>query len=90
MQRRDRVQYLYRDDVADKFFQQGIRAKVGERGFHVKQQFTKKMQNRVDAALMHRKDLFGKKAIIKGFVEYPAILKGIYTGTTEWKVIRKF
>ena len=81
---------FYRDDLADKFFQQGIRAKVSQQGYQVKQQFTKKMQTRVDAALIHRKEMFGSKAIIKGFVEYPAILKGVYTGTTEWKVIRKF
>ena len=81
---------FYRDDLADKFFQQGIKSKVSQRGYQVKQQFTKKMQKRVDAALIHRKELFGNKAIVKGYVEYPAVLKGIYTGTTEWKVIRKF
>ena len=79
-----------RDDIAADYLRRSIEKQVTKKGFKVSQQFSAKVQTRRNAALQKRKELIASKQIIKGFVEYPAILKGMVEGEQGYKVIQTF
>ena len=81
-----------RDDTAANYLQKSIKREIGKGGggVRIKKQFTKKLQARIDEALQHRRHLLTTKAVTKAFVDYPAVLKGMYTGTHEFVTIQTF
>ncbi len=85
---------FYRDDAAATYLKRSIQKKVSNNndGVRVKQQFTQELQVRMDKALKVRRELLEKKTITKGYVEYPATLKGIFANspTDGYKVIQTF
>ena len=80
-----------RDDTAGNYLQKSIRREIGKGGgVRIKKQFTKKLQARIDEALQHRRRLITNKAVTKAYVDYPAVLKGMYTGTNELVTIQTY
>ena len=53
-------------------------------------QFSKKLTDRRNTAMMERKRLKDGKQIISGYIEYPATLMVKRAGDQEFKVERKF
>ena len=79
-----------RDDVAGTYLTCSVKLKVSQLGVRVKRQFSKSVQARVDQALIVRRDLLKKKEIIQGYVDYPAVLRVMKTGTKNFVVHEEF
>ncbi len=81
-----------RDNVAALYLRKSIVKQVSKTGIRVKQQFTKSLQERIDNALKHRRELIEKKLVKKAYVEYPATLKAIRANSTsnEYTTIQTF
>lgn len=82
-----------RDDTAAVLLQQSRKMKVSGNGVSVRPQHTKPLQDRVNNALKHRRQLLDEGSVIKAFVEYPATLKGVLSSSSnpnEYSVIKSF
>ena len=81
-----------RDDTASSYLQKSIKREIGKGGggVRIKKQFTQKLQSRIDEALKHRRTLLTNKAVTNAYVDYPAVLKGKYTGTNEFVTIQTY
>ncbi len=79
-----------RDDIAATYLKKCIVRKVTH--VRVKQQYTPELQARIDSALKLRRELFDTKKITKGYVEYPATLKGVLVSspTKGYTTIQSF
>ena len=79
-----------RDDLADEYLKTSIQKRLTDRGLKVTKQFTKKLQGRINLALQRRRQLVEAGEIVKGFVEYPAILKGLSRTDQAYRTIEVF
>ena len=79
-----------RDDTAEFFLRASITEKVTSKGFKVTKQFTKELQERRNKALVRRRQMIDNGEITKGFVDYPAVLKGLRVGMKHYTTIEKF
>ena len=79
-----------RDDLADEYLKTSIDKRLTNRGLKVTKQFTRKLQARINSALQRRRELVEAGEIVKGFVEYPAILKGQSRADQAYRTIEVF
>ena len=82
-----------RDDTAAMVLQQSIKMKASSSGVSVRPQHTKSLQDRINNALVHRRQLLSQGSIVKAYVEYPATLKGVLSSSSnpnEYSVIKSF
>ena len=81
-----------RDDIAAYLYSQSIKHRVTDRGYRVRPQHTKPLQDRISKALLHRRELLRDGTITKGYVEYPAVLKGVLKSAKshEYTTIKSF
>ena len=82
-----------RDDYASTFLKQSILKKVTKDGFKVRPQHSAALQGRINLALIMRKKLLDEGKILKGFVEYPATLKGVLSSAEskkDYSIIQTF
>ena len=79
-----------RDDTAEMYLSASIRKRTINNGFKVQKQFTKPLQDRINQATHERRKMMDKGEIVKGFVEYPAVLKVLRPGDTKYTKIKEF
>ena len=79
-----------RDDLAEEYLKVSIQKRLTDRGMKVTKQFTKKLQARINVALQRRRQLVESGDIMKGFVEYPAVLKGKTRDDQGYRTIEVF
>ena len=79
-----------RDDTAENYLRTSINKKTINKGFKVQKQFTKPLQERRNLATHERRKMMDNGEIIKGFVEYPAVLKVVRPGDTKYTRIKEF
>ena len=82
---------MVRDDYADAILRLSIRNGVYKStGVKVNQQFTPRLQKRVDEALKMRKEMFKRKEIVAGHVDYPAKLMVKFPNERKYKLVKEF
>ena len=56
----------------------------------INQQFTPRLQKRVDEALKMRKDMFKTKEIVAGHVDFPAKLMVKFPNEQKYQLVKEF
>ena len=79
-----------RDDLVESYLKVSIEKRLTDRGMKVTKQYTKKLQGRINLALQRRRQLVENGDIAKGFIEYPAVLKGKSRNDQGYRTIEVF